>query len=46
MKFLIYGAGAVGQYMAGLLGQAGFASISTHSDLAGQPRVTEGQLPP
>lgn len=29
----------------GLLSQAGFASISTRSDLAGQPRVTEGQLP-
>jgi release factor glutamine methyltransferase len=29
-----------------LLVQAGFESISTHADLAGQPRVTEGQWPP
>ncbi|MDQ1303394.1 MAG: hypothetical protein QG595_1377, partial [Pseudomonadota bacterium] len=29
-----------------LLRQAGFESIATHCDLAGQPRVTEGRLPP
>lgn len=29
-----------------LLRQAGFGSISTHADLAGQPRVTEGQRAP
>jgi release factor glutamine methyltransferase len=29
-----------------LLRQAGFESIATHCDLAGQSRVTEGRLPP
>lgn len=31
--------------VAGLFAEAGFIEVRTHTDLGGQPRVTEGQLP-